>query len=197
MSNLIKKRVKEAKVEIVLEVVSEYFDRVGFSKPTMSDIAKEVGISVGALYKLFASKDELFFAYIGYQIEKFHKELVVATAKKEPQEKLEIFVEMKFSTFVSKRKAIEDPILGDPLFFVKMNAQKVNPSKPIFEFLANEFEKLSLKQSSKESDFNKVAYLFNSYTMGYIEHWLNFGGELKSDSKQVVEMFLNGLLSNS
>ncbi len=191
MKDIIKQKVKEAKSRAVLDVVSGYFDEVGYSKPTMNDIAKVAGISVGALYKLFPSKEELFYAYISFQIEEFYHNIIRLTAKLEPKESLSLYVKMKFETFKSKRKAIEDPVLGDPLFFVKLNTKKNNPAEPIFNFLAKQFQKLV----PQNKNFLKTAYLFNSYTMGHIEYWLNQGGELDDDTESIVDSFLTSAKS--
>ena len=125
MKDTIRQKLKETKSALILEAVSDYFDREGFDRATMQDIAREVGISIGALYKLFPSKEALFFAYISYQISRFYHELIAKSTKlKTPKERLILYIRLKFATFASKRKAIEDPVLGDPLFFVKMNTQR-------------------------------------------------------------------------
>ena len=89
--------------------------------------------------------------------------------------------------------AIEDPVVGDPLFFFKMNTQKSDPAKPIFEFLAKLFERLDSVQPLKERNYMKLAYLFNAYTIGYIEYWINYDEELEKASI-VVEEFLEGMI---
>ncbi len=194
VKELIKEKVLETKKNLVLEKVSEFFDERGFENVKMQDLALHTGISVGALYKLFPSKDMLFFEYIAYQIGKFHEELLrICSGITDPKEALEKYVELKFSTFKSKRKAIEDPVIGDPLFFVKMNTQKSDPAGPIYEFLSDLFSKLNETTPLKETDHMKSAYLFNAYTMGYIEHWLNRGGDLDDDASEAVERFLSGM----
>ncbi|WP_201352900.1 TetR/AcrR family transcriptional regulator [Hydrogenimonas urashimensis] len=190
----IRQKVEEAKKEIILDAVSDYFETVGFSEPKMQDIAKAVGISVGALYKLFPSKDALFFAYVGHQIEQFSRKLAdMCEDVKDPQKCLVLYIQLKFSTFASKRKAIEDPVIGDPLFFVKMNTRKENPAAAIFEFLAEQFERLARKKPLKSSNHMKTAYLFNAATMGYIEYWLNFGGGLEEKAEEVFDRIMNGI----
>ncbi|WP_353662655.1 TetR/AcrR family transcriptional regulator [Hydrogenimonas sp. SS33] len=194
LKHKIRSRVEETKREIILDAVSDYFETVGFSEPKMQDIAKAVGISVGALYKLFPSKEELFFAYIGHQIELFHRRLLqLCEGEEDPERCLVLYIQLKFSTFASKRKAIEDPVIGDPLFFVKMNTRQINPAAPIFDFLARQFEKLAAKKRLKTANYMKTGYLLNGATMGYIEYWLNFGGELEEKAEEVFERFMNGI----
>ncbi|WP_456427812.1 TetR/AcrR family transcriptional regulator [Nitratifractor sp.] len=195
MGKTIRQKLKETKSELVLNAVSDYFDRVGFDRPTMQEIAKAVGISVGALYKLFPSKEALYFAYIDHQIRRFHQELLQKSAAAEsPRERLLLYIRLKFAAFASKRKALEDPVLGDPLFFVKMNTRKENPAQPIFHFLAEQFSLLHRSLPLRSEDHLQTAYLFNGYTMGQIEYWLNVGGELESKAEEVFESFLQGIV---
>jgi len=187
-------KVKDLKKDLILEVASKYFEEIGFENIKMNDLAKNCDISVGQLYKLFVSKENLYYEYVRYQIKLFYEQLQsLCLHVEEPEERLLIYLNMKFETFKSKRKAFEGPVMGDPLFFSKMNTKQERLARPIFEFLKNEFEKLANKRdSSKELDFLQVAYVFNAFSMGYIEHWLNTEGELEIDSKDVLERFISG-----
>ena len=194
MKEIIRQKLQETKSELVLEAVSAYFDRVGYTKPKMQDIAKEVGISVGALYKLFPSKDELFFAYISYQIRLFYKNLQErCSVCDDPQQALLEYVKLKIETFIAKKKAIEDPVLGDPLFFLKMNVHKSNPAKEVYEFLEEQFEKFSKKCALKAIEPMRLAYIFNGHILAYIEYWINFDGELRGKEEEILSTFLDGI----
>ena len=194
MKDIIKQKVLETKRNLVLEEISKIFESDGFSNVKMQDIANSLGMSVGALYKLFSSKEELYYEYIAHQIRLFYDMLVQNSSNSsDPKESLEIYVKLKFDLFKAKRKAIEDPVVGDPLFFFKMNTQKSDPAKPIFEFLAKLFERLDSVQPLKERNYMKLAYLFNAYTIGYIEYWINYDEELEKASI-VVEEFLEGMI---
>ena len=174
--------------------MSEYFEKVGFESIKMQEIAAHTGLSVGALYKLFPSKERLFFEYIEYQIKKFHEELIAASVGiTDPRDLLKKFVELKFSAFISKKEAMQHPVIGDPLFFVKMNTRKSEPAGPIYDFLAAVFEMLSETEPMREESHRKTAYIFNAYTTGFVEYWLNQGGELDDDVSEVVDMFISGM----
>ena len=190
-------RVKDLKKDLILSEASKYFEDIGFENIKMNDLAKSCDISVGQLYKLFVSKENLYYEYIRYQIRLFYKQLEkLCLHVEEPEERLLIYLNMKFDTYKSKRKVFENPAMGDPLFFLKMNTKQERLARPIYEFLKREFEKLADKKgSSKDSDFLQVAYVFNSFSMGYIEYWLNTKGELKIDSKDVLDRFISGFTS--
>ena len=194
MKEIIRQKLQETKSELVLEAVSAYFDRVGYTKPKMQDIAKEVGISVGALYKLFPSKDALFFAYIAYQIRLFHKHLQErCKVCQTPKQALLTYIQLKIETFIAKKKAIEDPVLGDPLFFLKMNVHKENPAKPVYEFLEEQFVRLAKEHTLKAIEPMQLAYIFNAHILAYIEYWINFDGELLGKEEEILSTFLDGI----
>ncbi len=194
MKKLMQKKVKELKRELVLEQAGKYFEAEGFEAVTMAELAKQCGISVGALYKLFESKDALFYAYVEHQIKILHEGILQKSAAvTSVREKLQIIVELKFQTFCSKSKLIFDPIAGDPLFFTKLSHSRENPAKIIYDYTAGLFEALSKEQPLKSSDAQQLAYLFHSFLLGFVEHWLHFGGDLRAQSKTALEMFLQGV----
>lgn len=55
---------KDARREAILDVAQEVFLEEGFAAASMSTIAARLGGSKGTLYNYFASKDELFKAYV-------------------------------------------------------------------------------------------------------------------------------------
>ena len=194
MKEKIKEKVTEAKRQLIVEEVAKLFEEEGFDRLKMADIAKRLGMSVGALYNLFDSKDTLYYAYITYQIEGFYQKLLhLCEGENDPERCLQRYVEQKFSVFSAKRKAIEDPVVGDPLFFLKMNTQKSDPAQPIFDFLASLFSAVEKRIPLKEKDPLKTAYLFNAYTTGYIEYWIHYETALDDEPEKVVAIFLHGM----
>jgi AcrR family transcriptional regulator len=52
---------REYRKQIILDAALRLFEKKTFSKTSMSDIAKEVGVSTSTLYSYFPSQEELFF----------------------------------------------------------------------------------------------------------------------------------------
>ena len=196
MKDKIKQKVIEAKKEAILDILSDYFNRVGYANSTASDIAKELNISVGALYKLFNSKDELYLEYIKYQINIFYKKLLKETLTlNNPKDKLKKYIELKFNTFCDKKGALSDPILGDPLFFTKYNANNNNIIEPIAKFLEEQLRELHSIQPLKIDNFLQAAYIFNANTMAYVDYWIIYGGNLESKVDECFDIALSSLLA--
>lgn len=56
---------KEEARRTILQTASEVFAEKGYRESTMDDVAKRLGVSKGAVYQYFASKDELFQVLCG------------------------------------------------------------------------------------------------------------------------------------
>jgi len=56
---------KEEARKAILETAAEVFAEKGYRESTMDDVAKKLGVSKGAVYQYFASKDELFQVLCG------------------------------------------------------------------------------------------------------------------------------------
>lgn len=63
----------------ILDAFMRLASRFGFDKTTMQDVAKEVGISVGVIYKDFKDKEDLVEAYIQQVFQKlsFHMDQIL------------------------------------------------------------------------------------------------------------------------
>ncbi len=191
MKEVLKAKVRDLKRELILEEASAYFEAVGLEEAKMAEVAERCGISVGALYKVFASKDALFYAYVAHQIARFMQRLEAATADVAgADEKLRIFARLKFATFCDKAKVIKDPLSGDPLFFAKLNLSHGNPAEPVYAWLAEVFTALT----GDASPALRTAYRFSAVLLGDIEYWLLYGGTLESEADAAVDRFLYGML---
>ncbi len=193
MKETIRQKVHETKRRIILEEAARIFESEGFAALKIQEIAKKLGMSVGALYNMFGSKEGLYLAYVEDQIRRFEEQLSQAcAASPDARTCLSHFVRLKFAAFLQKRKAVEDPAGGDPLFFLKTNSRLAETIRPIYDHLAALFAKLHESEPLKERDFLKIAHLFNAFTTGYIEYWLGSSKSLDEAPETVVARFLEG-----
>jgi AcrR family transcriptional regulator len=61
----------EAREQRILDAAANLFTHYGYDKTTVSDIAQEAGVSKGAIYLHFESKDDLFEALLMREIQKY------------------------------------------------------------------------------------------------------------------------------
>jgi AcrR family transcriptional regulator len=81
MSN--SQNVKDPVREEILNGARELFERFGFRKTTMEDIARQIGKSKSALYYYYKTKEEIFEAFILNEIEITQANVVEVVKKEE------------------------------------------------------------------------------------------------------------------
>ncbi len=194
MKKEMREKVKALKRQMILEEAGKYFEEEGFESLTMQTLAKRCDVSVGALYKLFDSKEELFYAYVVREYERVFEEIVRANAaQSDPYEKLLTMVKLIFTHYSTKPKVILDPVAGDPLFFTKINLTYENPARIMYDYGAELLEEYTKANDIALDDPLEATYLLSGLMLGQMEHWLKFGGDLISRSRSTLQFFLNAL----
>ncbi len=61
---------KSGRKTLILESFQKIFSVMGYAKGTLKDIAKEANISTSSLYAIYKTKEEIFWDYFDYEIEK-------------------------------------------------------------------------------------------------------------------------------
>ncbi|MFO7864072.1 MAG: TetR/AcrR family transcriptional regulator [Salinivirgaceae bacterium] len=59
----------------ILQNAQEYFFKYGYSKVTLSEISKEMGISKKTIYNHYTGKEELLFAVLDYSKSQFEQQM--------------------------------------------------------------------------------------------------------------------------
>ena len=190
MSKKIKEQLKDIKKELILEKVSTYFEEVSYEHTKIADISKDLDIAVGTLYKLFTSKENLYYEYLMFQVNKFYIELL-ANQTDNSEENIKTFIKIKYSYFLQKRKAIESNIKTDPLFFHKLYAGEENPMNNVYKLLEKNIE-LFLKDDTK--NYQQLAICFNRLSDGFIEDWMMRDFDLLNEIDTTFDMFFRGAL---
>ncbi len=183
-------KIHEIKRELILQEASLIFEKSGYDSMKISDLAKNVGVSQSTIYSMFENKEGLYIEYIKLQIKNFLEELAQLTINSTAYEKLNKFTALKFKNYMEKEKAIISNIKNNPLFFNSFYHDKSNPIEETYEFLANTF--LEYDPDISYNKALKLAYLFNSFTDGYITFWLEKENiDLGNLSNEVCTGFLS------
>jgi AcrR family transcriptional regulator len=113
MSN--SQNVKDPIREEILNGARELFERFGFKKTTMEDIAKQIGKSKSALYYYYKTKEEIFEAFILNEIETTQAKVAEVVKKEESAAgKFQVL----FTSLLAdiKQKANQYPIFKSDLY---------------------------------------------------------------------------------
>ncbi|MEI7660661.1 MAG: TetR/AcrR family transcriptional regulator [Bacteroidota bacterium] len=86
--------VKKSEIRLkILLAAQEVFNRYGYGKSTMDDIAREMGKGKSTIYYYFTSKEDIFKAVIEKELDAMKSRIVDAVAlKKDSREKLKSYV---------------------------------------------------------------------------------------------------------
>ena len=172
-------KLHDVKRELILDTASELLETLGYDKLKVSELASEVGVSVGSIYSMFDSKEGLYLAYVQRQVDRFlsilEEKLVGVN---DPKEMLLSTLSLKLEYFNQKKKAIEDCAKNNVFFFNNINTG-TEILEEIFIFLARIIEKINTKLQANEAE--KLAYVIMGLSDGYINHWLKREDDLSSE----------------
>ncbi|MCK3684894.1 TetR/AcrR family transcriptional regulator [Maribellus sp. YY47] len=108
----------------IIEAAAHTFDRYGFKKTTMDDIAYAAGKGKSSLYYYFKNKEEVFEAVVDYEAEHLKNEIYEVLNKTEcAVEKLRGYILIRMQRFVKRGnlyKALTDNFLTTFSFIEKI-----------------------------------------------------------------------------
>ncbi len=85
--------LKNDKINFIKQFAFEQFQKHGFSRVTMDEIAKETGTGKGTLYRYFPSKEDLLIAAIEKNIAEIEKKMSQELSDdKDPMEKINCYI---------------------------------------------------------------------------------------------------------
>jgi AcrR family transcriptional regulator len=112
--------VKETRKEQIMKTALKLFAQKGFFNTTISDIAKEMGMSVGNMYNYFPSKESLAKELLIYSSKKFGDEIrKINEMNISSKEKIKKIVELYF------KMAEEEPELVDYFMRVYLSNREI------------------------------------------------------------------------
>ena len=111
-------KIKNIKRNLILEEALMMLEIRGYEDLKISDIAKNIGVSVGTIYSYFASKEELYGACVLSEIQRgyeAHEKLFAQDISDE--QKIKQAIKIKFDIICNKKTSITSGALNNPFFF--------------------------------------------------------------------------------
>jgi len=167
MPRVVPEYKEEAKTRI-LSAANRVFGERGYRQATMDDVAKKLGVSKGAIYLYFASKEELF-------------EEICRT---EPL----AFKEILYTTFSENRKPLESA--GE--FFDKMLKRYGSNSGLSFEIFSEASHNPALRRVLKKTQDEYAAILMNYLEEGRKRGFIDRDLDLRSITYAMIALW-NGI----
>lgn len=186
-----KRKVQEMKRELILEEASSLFVKEGYENMKISELAKNTGVLVGAIYSMFGSKEGLYNQYIMGQIEYYidimEKELENCT---DLLEMLKICTKIKFTAMIENKNALKENLISDPTFYLHVSSDEHNPITQISIYISEKVMKPLADSFGTKRSATELFFLFDGITFGMIKYWIMTGGDLMGRVDNAVEDFL-------
>lgn len=171
MSLPLQTKIQNLKRDTILEKAAILFEEHGFQAMKITDLAKEVGISIGSIYALFESKDQLYMAYIHQKIDLFLEQLIAVSKDSSPEETLFLFITMRFEVCAQMRKAFDNRLVNNPVFDSILTSGLEDPIEKVYIYLASIIALIQPSAPSRTSI--EQAYLLEGLCDAQIKHWNN------------------------
>lgn len=188
--NKINQKVNEIKKELYIKESIPYFDITGYKNAKINEIAKVLDTSVGTIYNIFNSKEELYLEYLIFKLKEFQENLEKEKTD-DPFSNLCIYLKYKYEVFIQIDKNKSKPIVDDPYFFHKLDIVNHPVVNDIYVFLEEQFK---LLVEEPHISYKHLAILFKKFSDGFIESYILEPFETKDIIDHTLAMFLNGLL---
>lgn len=189
MKSAINTELNRLKKELYLTAAAKYFDQNGYKNFKITQLAKELETSVGTIYNLFNSKEDLYLEYLIMKLNHFLHQLNEHEVV-DPLENLKLYLRYKYEIFIQIDHARKEPITNDPYFFHKLDISNHSVVQSIYDFLVRQFKRLL---PSEGINHKHVAILFKKFSDGFIESYLYGEVDTKGIVDETIDLFFNGI----
>ena len=178
---------KEEARRTILETAAEVFAEKGYSEAKMDDVAKQLGVSKGAVYQYFDSKDELFQELCGAAAKMVEERLRASFTGNDLRKAAERYMDTELDRF-GKRGILMFEVLAQSPRNQEMNKLIRGNYRTVLEVMTRFLESLKKSGSLKQDmDSDAAAELLIALRHGVLATVLMGVG--REDAKRV---WMNG-----
>ena len=193
----IRKNMRANSKQQIIEAAGVIFERYGFKKTTMDDIAYAAGKGKSSLYYYFKNKEQVFEAVVAHEAEHLVNEINTSiSSSKTAIEKLRSYVTIRMKRFVQRGNlatALNDNFLATFSFI-----EKIRNNYRDFEIdMISEIIKEGIDNKEfKPVDSNFVAEAILTCMIGFEVPLLTQSNEIEESVEKinsVIDMFFYGI----
>ncbi len=193
----IRKNMRANSKQQIIEAAGVIFERYGFKKTTMDDIAYAAGKGKSSLYYYFKNKEQVFEAVVAHEAEHLVNEINASiSSSKTAIEKLRSYVTIRMKRFVQRGNlatALNDNFLATFSFI-----EKIRNNYRDFEIdMISEIIKEGIDNKEfKPVDSNFVAEAILTCMIGFEVPLLTQSNEIEESVEKinsVIDMFFYGI----
>lgn len=183
--------MQEIKRDLIIEEATNLFIRDGYENMKIVDLAKNAGVSIGAIYIMFGSKEALYNQYIMGQIE-FYIEMMEQELENhtDPIEMLRVVTRIKFEAIMKNKNGIKENLMSDPTFYLHASFDDNNPLMHMYMYISEKIMEPLAKSLGNTVQPMELFFIYDGLTFGMAKYWILTGGDLMRRINQSIEMFL-------
>ena len=185
----------------IMEAVTHLITSKGLDHVTIKDIAREVGLTEGAVYRHFVSKQQIL-SYLIYQVGEFLLDTVRDTESEEglALEKLEVIFRVQLKDIESNWGLALIVVVGALAFEdADLRPEVASVLTAYLDSIKGILEQARQEGSLRpELDIDAAAYAFFSTVQSVASLWVlsEYPGRLSQQGDQVWEIYKRGVASN-
>lgn len=186
-----KRKMQEIKRDLIIEEATNLFIRDGYENMKIADLAKNAGVSIGAIYSMFGSKEALYNQYIMGQIE-FYIEMMERELENhtDPIEMLRVVTRIKFEAIMKNKNGIKEHLMSDPTFYLHVSSDENDPLTHMYMYISEKIMEPLAKSFGNTAQPMELFFIYDGLTFGMAKYWILTGGDLMRRINQSIEMFL-------
>ncbi|MFZ3052946.1 MAG: TetR/AcrR family transcriptional regulator [Sulfuricurvum sp.] len=186
-----KRKMQEIKRDLIIEEATNLFIRDGYENMKIADLAKNAGVSIGAIYSMFGSKEALYNQYMLGQIE-FYIEMMEQELENhtDPIEMLRVVTRIKFEAIMKNKNGIKENLMSDPTFYLHVSSDDNNPLTHMYMYISEKIMEPLAKSLGNTVQPMELFFIYDGLTFGIAKYWILTGGDLMRRINQSIEMFL-------
>ena len=175
------------KADRILSAAERVFAQKGFTKATISEIAKSAGVAEGTVYDYFENKEDLLLSIPVKRFGKYFDDLSETFHIKSPLRKLRRFIRYHFSLFLTEREFLR-------VFLLQIQLNKRFYGSKAYESFRNYFRAVEeiIEEGKTEGSFHSGVNprIFRNMFLGTFSHlalrWIILGKESDTDKMQEI-----------
>ena len=163
--------MRQRSAAIILQAALELFGHKGYHSTSISQIAKEAGVSKGLIYNYFSSKEALLEAIVVEAAKVGEGLMEILEQEQSTQEKLKLLIESSFALIQSNLHywKLMTSLAFQPEVVEKFEDMIKNKSQEIFDVLEALFAEMNVANPKEE------AYFLGATMDGIALHYMNMG----------------------
>ncbi len=199
--NILKEKAHDWRKGEILKAARTVFVHKGFHRATMDDVAREVGISKGALYLCFASKESLLRAMIDQALTSRRDSLgAMFGSDMDSRQKIQAYVEYSLDSFENDRDLItmimmlERDVLCSDLqkeVHEKGMEMMIGVMNMLTDIMKQGIKEGILKKGDPDKMATALGGMVQMFTMRALFH--NIKMSHKKEAEFIINTFLNGV----